>query len=198
MRRNRMSIVLLVIVTVLAMATTALAGKPDNPGEPPDHPNDPPDPHEMWTCAARVDNGAIWLPGRSEGDSYVSDVRDPKMQVRVDVPLCIDMPDDRTETSWLVEWEGTAVRKAPKGLMFIFEEVLPGTHYAEAEALPDPEAEVFLGCIVDDETGDYTCDGSWENITLKGNGEAKHLVFLAMGHQGDKWTKLTFKVTPDL
>jgi hypothetical protein len=206
MRRNRIVIMMLVIVTVLAMATTALAGKPDKP----DKPGKPLPAPDIWTCAERVENGAVWLPGEWVGDDPLTpDVEDYYLSdttVPVDVPLCIDMVDlvdhvdpeydHRNVVNWTVEWEGKAVRKAPKGLMFIFEEELPGTHYAEAEALPDPEEEVFLDCVFDDETGEYTCDGSWENITLTGNGDAEHLVFLAMGHQGDKWTELTFTVTP--
>ena len=186
MRRNRVFIVLLVIVTVLAMATTALAGKPDNPGKPPP----PPD---IWTCAERVENGAVWLPGRWEVDYYVSDVSNLENQVDVDVPLCIDLdhlPTHKYVEKWTVEWEGRAVRKAPNGLMFIFEEEVHTTHYADLEVSP--------GCVFVEETGLYTCSGEVE-MTLKGNDQvAKHLVFLAMGRQGDKWTELTFKVTPDL
>jgi hypothetical protein len=185
-----MFIVLLVIVTVMAMATTALAGRPaDKPGKP-----EPPD---IWTCAARVDNGAVWVPGTWNDTFYVSEF-DPEEDVGV--PLCIDLDKvaaHKHVTNWSVRWEGKAVRKAPKGMMFIFEEEVHATHYAEAEALPDPEEEVFLDCVFDDETGEYTCDGSWENIILTGNGDAEHLVFLAMGHQGDKWTNITFWVTPN-
>ena len=199
MRRNRIFIMLLVIVTVLAMATTALAGRPDKPDKPDDHPNELPDGHDMWTCAARVDNGAIWLPGEWVDDNpdtpevedyYLSDTT-----VGVDVPLCIDMFNHKDVVDWTVSWVGEPGRKDPKGLMFIFEEVLPGSHYAQREVLPT---------CVDDDEGVRRCNGSVamtlifdpDGVFGDEDGDVKHLVFLAMGRQGDKWESLEFTVTP--
>jgi hypothetical protein len=169
-----MFIVLLVIVTVMAMATTALAGRPDKPGKP-----EPPD---IWTCAERVDNGAVWVPGEWDGTSYVSKF-DPKGDVGV--PLCIDLDEvaaHKHVTNWSVRWEGTA-RKAPKGLMLVFEEEVHATHYGEKIGYGLEETLYFDLALSDVDENDV-----FDN---------EHLVFLAMPRQGDKWTNITFWVTPN-
>ena len=175
MRRNRIVVMMLVIVTVLAMATTALAGRPNKPGKP-----EPPD---IWTCAERVKNGAVWVPGDWNGAAYVSD-----LTVKVDVPLCIDLDFldvHKYVTAWTVTWEdGKTVRKDPKGLMLIFEEALPGTHYAEKEVSQPGMQGTWYAELDLEKDGD-------------GNPVNEHLVFVAMPRQGDEWESITFTVTPE-
>ena len=176
MRRNRVAVAMLVIVTVLAMATTALAGKPDNPGKP-----EKPTPPDIWTCAERVQNGASWVPGYWNGVSYVSDAT-----VDVDLPLCIDLNSlaaHKHVVEWTVTWEGTPVLKSPKGLMLIFEEEVHANHYAEIEVSQPGEQR------------------SWEAhlvlpTDVEGNPVNDHLVLVAMPRQGDKWDTISFTVTP--
>jgi hypothetical protein len=175
MKRNRLLIVLLAIVTILAMATAALAARSPDKGRP-----DKPEPPPIWRCEDRVANDAVWVPGAWDGSSYVSDA-----DVRADIPLCIDIEEEhRTVENWTVTWEGTA-RKDPKGLMFIFEEEVHAAHYAELEVLPTAGDDILSG------TAEMT-----PNFGLDDDGTIEHMVFVAMGRQGDKWTDLTFTATP--
>jgi hypothetical protein len=126
-----------------------------------------------------------WVPGHWEDD----DLWVEGHYVASGVPVCIDLDFEEAHkylTKWTVTWEGTALRKAPRVLMLIFEEELPGTHYAEIE-LPQPDMP--------------TMEGQWEAVWVldaddDGDPVNDHLVFVAMPRLGDKWDTISFTVTP--
>ena len=141
------------------------------PAEPPVD-NDP----DIWTCQERVDNGAVWIPGKWNGSTYLSET-----SVEVDVPLCIDIREEHwLVTEWTVSWEGTA-SKDPKGLKFVFEEGVHQSVYAETE-WTSSEGTVTSGTVP------MVLNFAGDDVT--------HLVFVAMPFQGDNWTDISFTVTP--
>jgi hypothetical protein len=170
---------LLVLGVVVSLALPAGAiPKFCEPGS--EHPacKDAPAPEpDLWTCDARRANGAVWTEGKWDGRAYVS-------KEVVAIPLCIDVAAHKDVVSWTVEWEEGEARKAPKGLKFVFEEEVPGAHYAEFEVKPTAtKPDITSGCVVMTLTND--------------DGDVRHLAFVAMGHNGDKWTELTITATPN-
>lgn len=156
------------------VTTTAPIDPPVTTTVPPEPPvdNDP----DIWTCQERVDNGAVWIPGKWNGSTYLSET-----SVDVDVPLCIDIREEHwLVTEWTVSWEGTA-SKDPKGLKFVFEEGVHQSVYAETE-WTSSEGTVTSGTVP------MVLNFAGDDVT--------HLVFVAMPFQGDNWTDISFTVTP--
>ena len=168
MRYKSLFITILAIAMVAALAATALAGKPVNPGKPTTTTTTAPD---YWTCQARVDNGAVaWEPlGTYDETTGVYTGEGPV--------LCVDIiEDDRNVTDWTVMWEfGVTAKDTVKGLNLVFEEEVHGTVYSK---------EVF-----------HSGSGTWDVVLS--NTDAQNLVFVAMPHNGDKWIEsMTFTITP--
>jgi hypothetical protein len=66
--------------------------------------------------------------------------------------------------------------------MLVFEEEVHATHYDEKIGY-DLEGELSFDLVLPD-------------VDENGVFDNEHLVFLAMPRQGDKWTNITFWVTP--
>jgi len=169
MKRNRIVVMMLVVVTVLAMATTALAGKPDKP--------DKPEPPESRTCKELDADDTSWvLGGWVEGHSE----RGVSVEAHYEasgVPACIDLDklvEHRNAQLWLVEYSGQARKGTTKGLGLGFKRGLPGEWYAGPE-LRNPGV-AWEPWVAPDDDGPF--------------------VFVAMEHHGDKWQTITIKVTP--
>ena len=162
---------------VAAMAPAGMAKKGKGPPAP-----EP----EIWTCEARVDpevGGAVWILGHWD-ESLSAYVSDDTVNNDVDLPLCIDIgPAHRGVTNWTVSWEGDAERD-PKGLKFVFEEEVHGSVYAETEWTSKD------GIVTSNTTGVDMV------LNFAGDDDVRHLVFVAMPRQGDKWTSISFTVTP--
>jgi len=170
---KRLLILVVALALPLAAVATANAAKPDCDVEP--HPSckDSPTPPTttvptVWTCQARIDNGASWILGSwsaADGSYTVSGV-----------PACIDLRSEHAgDRQWAVTWEGELKRGTVTGLMLLFETEVHGTHY--------------------DETVVYTESGDpWLAEVNAPDGEA--FVFVAMAQHRDKWESITFTVTP--
>jgi hypothetical protein len=162
---------------VAALATAALAGKPDCDADS-SHASCKPTTTTTvvapttvpgyWTCQARIDNGAVWPLGTYDGGANVYTGEGPA--------LCVDiMAEHRDVTDWLVEWLGTVTKDTVKGLKLVFEEEVHGIVYAE--------------------TVKYEPSGRW--VASLPDTPVGNLVFVAMPHQGDKWDgPMTFTITP--
>lgn len=124
---------------------------------------------DYWTCQARFDNGGVgWVLGAWDNTAGV--------YLGSDVPSCIDiLSDHRDLTHWKVEWSGSTTNGTVKGLKLVFEAQVHGTVFAET--------------VVTSESGRWMA--SWTTTGIE------NLVFVAMPHQGDKWTgPVTFTLTP--
>jgi hypothetical protein len=176
-RRATISTAITTALVMFLFATAALAAKPDcnrKDCPPPDTTTttmDPGDP-ALWTCRARIDNGATgWELGAWDETlgAYTGNL-----------PLCVDMEaGHRRVTAWVVTWDGATVKgtETIKGLLLRFEEEVHATTYAEAEVT--------------------TVSGTWQ-ATLTPATPPRSLVFVAMPHSGDKWDWSSITVTPML
>jgi hypothetical protein len=175
MRYRSLLITLLTLMMVAALATAALAAKPESP--PGRTTTTTPTAVTTttlpgyWTCLARVgvdNDGAVWPLGEYDETAGVYTGQGPA--------LCVDiLAAHRDITSWNVRWDGTTPKETTKGLKLVFEEEVHGTVFAET-VVYDP-AGMWPASLSDVPVG--------------------NLVFVAMPHQGDKWTNPpTFTITP--
>ena len=177
MRHRSFSVVALVIMMVAALATAALAEKPDCEFDP-SHASCKPTTTtttavttttvpDYSTCQKLIGNGAVWPLGTYDGANVYTG-EGPA--------LCVDiMAEHRDITEWTVEWMGTTAKGTVKGLKLVFEEEVHGTVYAET--------------VVYEPSGSW--DASLPDVPV-GN-----LVFVAMPHNADKWIgSMTFTITP--
>jgi hypothetical protein len=162
MRRRNQIVTAVVLAVALAIPASALAAKGGGKGKPPPPPDD-----TVWTCQARVENGATgWNLGswdETTGD-YTADA----------LAACIDLLAEHTgPRTWTVTWEGTIARD-PRGLKMVFETEVHGTvHYEEIGA---------------GRSGAFTTD------VLDPAEEG--FVFVAMPNHKDRWETFTVTVTP--
>lgn len=120
MRKRALLVTLVAVVMLLSSAVAASAVKPDKPPKPPKPTTTTEAPPEFWTCQARIDNGAIWNPGEWDGTAYVADMSS-----------CTDILTEHLGVvDWTVEWNGIAA-KGVKGLRFVFEEEIHDNVFAE-------------------------------------------------------------------
>ena len=173
-------VVVLSVAMVAAMAPAGMAKKGKGPPAP--------EPETIWSCQDRVDNGAVWILGHWDESlsAYVSDdTTAESVPIDVALPLCIDIgPAHIGVTNWTVSWEGTANR-VPKGLKFVFEEGVHQSVYAETE-WTSKDGTVTSNTV--DMVLDFAADSDSDHLEF---------VFVAMPRQGDKWTSISFTVTPN-
>lgn len=146
--KTRILLLLAVAVALAAiLALPALAAKPDCSVDP-THPScrDGVPEEVVWTCAARVDNGASgWVIGEWIGLTglpiEIDPAGDAPVYYRTDnasgaIPACIDIhPDHVSETRWSVAWnadeDSVISQKRNGGLMMLFEREIHSDPYAE-------------------------------------------------------------------
>jgi hypothetical protein len=172
MRYRSLLVTLLTLMMVAALASVALAGKPEHTGKPTTTTPTAVTPTTVpgyWTCQARNDNGAVWPLGTYDQHADIYTGEGPA--------LCVDIVTEHLDvTSWLVEWSGTTAKGTVKGLKLVFEEEVHGTVYDET--------------VVYVESDDWRA--SWSQDV-----DVQNLVFVAMPHSGDKWDEsMTFTITP--
>ncbi|MFH1330464.1 MAG: hypothetical protein ABIJ48_07435 [Actinomycetota bacterium] len=166
MRRRAWIMIVALVAGLLAVSATAMAAKEDGKKRPPTTTTTTTAP-TLWTCEARVANGAVWVLGtfNEVGGFYTVS----------GLPACIDLLAEHTGAMrWRVDWIGTVTREPIKGLQFVFETEVHGVVYAETVAT--------------------TASGIWETDVLDPPEEG--FVFVAMPHHKDKWTSITITVTP--
>jgi hypothetical protein len=126
-----------------------------------------------WTCQARIENGAAWVPGAWDEDagSYVArDLAGPAPA------SCVDVLDIHTNPRhWRVAWKGTIADQVEVGLLLVFEQGIHGAVYEERE--------------ID------TASGVWITEELDPD-PTKPFTFVAMPHSFDDWESITFTITP--
>ncbi len=170
---------------VVAAATAAPADFCGPNGTKPHHPSC--GDTVVWTCAARVDNGATgwvmgeWVDGDGDPIAIQLDGNGPvPASYRTDnasgaIPACIDIhPDHFSVAEWTVEWdadEAVIGHKRHGGLKMLFER--------------EVHSDVYAGTIARDSAGEWNAV-----IDLSDFGtsyEVDNLVFVAMPGHRDTW-----------
>lgn len=176
MRRSVYVIIAVALAGLLAFSGIALAAQGGIPGPPSS--TTPPDSTTttaptVWTCQARVDNGArAWHLGYYADGAY----RVP-MTGDDAFPACIDLrPEHAGTRSWTIAWGGTIKNDKPMTrLMLRFEaEVHSGTYLERVVTLEDPNPLTVTVSAPPDQA----------------------FVFVAMPWTGDKWTSSWIILTP--
>jgi hypothetical protein len=180
MRRRAGIMIVAVVAGLLAVSATAMAAKGDAKKPPPATTTTTTIAPTLWTCEARVANGAVWVLG-----TY--DELDGSYTVN-GLPACIDLlPADAGSRSWLVEWSGTVKpRPGMRGLKLVFEaevHVPAGQEYAVLEVEPL-------------EVEPNSPSGAWTPSPLVDAPADTPFVFVAMPYRGDKWTSIQITLTP--
>lgn len=175
MRRTAWIMIVAVVAGLLAVSATAMAAKDDAKKKPPTTTTTTTIAPTLWTCEARVANGAVWVLGTydEEGGFYTVS----------GLPACIDLrPEDAGAKYWQVEWSGTVKpRPGMRGLKLVFEgevHVPAGQEYAVLEVGPN------------------SAIGTWTPSPYVNAPANTPFVFVAMPYSGDKWTSIQITLTP--
>lgn len=186
MRKASILTTLIAALIFFTMATAATAARPGcKPKDCPPDTTTTTSEATLWTCQARIDNGAnAW---DADGDGQPNVEWDAMLGAyrASGLPLCFDVvAEHRDVTSWTVTWAGTSARATKHGAeaLLVFEEQIHENPYANS--------------VISLPSGTTSGSDTWEPTLGFDGDDPRNLAFVAMPRRGTAWTSFSVTIKP--